>query len=66
MDALCLSGAAAASGEQQVALDFLEQALREHAIYLVFLRVDPVFDRLRSEPRYVRVLQEVEKKYSHN
>jgi serine/threonine protein kinase/tetratricopeptide (TPR) repeat protein len=64
MSPLALAASAAASNQQQPALDFLEEGLRDHSFFLVFLRTDPIYERLRSEPRYIKVLAEVEKKYA--
>lgn len=46
-------------GEQEAALDNLEQAATERYNWLVFLRVDPIFDGLRAEPRFVALVQRV-------
>ncbi len=56
--------AASASGNKQLALDHIEEGLREHAFFSVFLRADPKYDSLRDEPRFQRVLREVERQYS--
>ncbi|MFN0158777.1 MAG: adenylate/guanylate cyclase domain-containing protein [Bacteroidota bacterium] len=46
-------------GENQRALDLLEQALTERDGMLVFLQVDPVFDSLRSHPRFKAVVDKM-------
>jgi Tfp pilus assembly protein PilF len=46
-----------ALGEHEVALDLLEQALKEHLDHLVFIKVDPSWDDLRAHPRFVTLLQ---------
>lgn len=46
----------AALGEREAALSRLEQALRIHDDRLVLLRVDPLLDALRAEPRFAKVL----------
>ncbi|MEO7369048.1 MAG: protein kinase, partial [Gemmatimonadaceae bacterium] len=61
---LAMAVAASAAGDRSLALDYIEEGLREHAFYIVFLRVDPKYEALRGEPRFERVLQAVEKKYS--
>lgn len=61
---LAMAVAASASGNKPLALDYIEEGLREHAFFLVFLSVDPKYDALRGEPRFQRVVQEVERKYA--
>jgi hypothetical protein len=39
------------------ALDLLERGLRERAAWMVFLRVEPCFDALRSELRFRTLVQ---------
>jgi serine/threonine-protein kinase len=46
-------------GENQAALTWLEKALGEQAGLLVWLKVDPEFDPLRSEPRFQEILAKV-------
>jgi serine/threonine-protein kinase len=46
-------------GDNQAALDWLEKALQEQSGLLVWLRVDPEFDPLRSEPRFHKILAQV-------
>jgi len=41
-----------ALGDKEQALTWLETAFRERAAQLVFLKTDPRFDELRSEPRF--------------
>jgi hypothetical protein len=43
-------------GEKDQALELLEKACRGRDMVLVELKVDPAFDNLRSEPRFVRLL----------
>ncbi|MGA8038382.1 MAG: protein kinase [Candidatus Acidiferrales bacterium] len=49
----------AALGEKEHALAALETALREHDVYLAWLKVDVAFDSLRAEPRFAQLLQRV-------
>jgi serine/threonine protein kinase/Tfp pilus assembly protein PilF len=44
-------------GERENALSSLEQALEEREAWLVWMGVEPSFDNLRSEPRFVRLLE---------
>ncbi len=46
-------------GDKEEALDNLEKAYESNAFMLVFVKADPVFDSLRSEPRYQEVLQKM-------
>ena len=55
--------AASATGDQAKALDYLEAALRERAAVLVFLKFRPGYESVRNDPRFLRVLNEVERKY---
>ena len=43
-------------GEKDRIFDLLEQAYRERSSWLVEVRVDPVWDLLRSDPRYGELL----------
>jgi tetratricopeptide (TPR) repeat protein len=44
-------------GEKGQALDWLEKAYEEHNEPLIWVGVDPKLDPLRSDPRFVRLLQ---------
>jgi len=44
-------------GEKDQALAWLERAFKEHDGSMVFLKVDPVFDGMRSEPRFIDLLR---------
>ncbi|MEP6923367.1 MAG: protein kinase [Pyrinomonadaceae bacterium] len=44
-------------GERENALASLEQALEECEVWLVWMGVEPSFDNLRGEPRFVRLLE---------
>jgi TolB-like protein/DNA-binding winged helix-turn-helix (wHTH) protein/Tfp pilus assembly protein PilF len=45
--------------DRKQALDWAEKAFEEHAPLLTRLKMDPVLDRLRSEPRFQQLLQRV-------
>jgi len=43
-------------GETEKALDRLEQGLEEKSYWMIYLKADPVYDSLRSHPRFIRLL----------
>jgi len=46
-------------GQKELALDWLEKACDEHDAEVAFLKVDPEFAPLRSEPRFQALLKKV-------
>jgi adenylate cyclase len=46
-------------GDKEKALDNLEQAYRHRVFMLAFVKADPVFDNLRSEPRFTELLKKM-------
>lgn len=46
-------------GEKEKVLDDLERAYQDKAFLLTFVKADPVFDPLRSEPRYQAILRKM-------
>jgi eukaryotic-like serine/threonine-protein kinase len=46
-------------GEKNEAFDWLERAFEKHAVDLFTLRVEPMFDGLRSDPRFQDLLRRV-------
>ncbi len=44
-------------GESQEALDWLEEAVRQHAAQVHYAKVHPWLDSLRSDPRYDEILK---------
>ena len=46
-------------GENDLALDCLEQSYEEHSHWLIYLHIDPTMDDLRSEPRFQDLLKRV-------
>ena len=63
ISAVSLCIAAIGAGDKPLSLDYLEQALKEHSFFLVFLASDPSFDAIRDEPRFRRVKEKVESQY---
>lgn len=55
-----LAIAALGGGDAEQAFSWLERAYQEHAAHLVYLRVDPLFDSLRADPRLERLLTRLE------
>ena len=46
-------------GENDLALDCLQQSYEEHSHWLIYLHIDPTMDDLRSEPRFQDLLKRV-------
>jgi hypothetical protein len=44
-------------GETEPALDWLEKAYQEPHWYMAFLRVEPLFDPLRADPRFQELVR---------
>ncbi len=47
------------AGANSEALDWLERAVEEHTPWLPELNMDPAWDALRSDPRFIAVLKEI-------
>jgi TolB-like protein/tetratricopeptide (TPR) repeat protein len=54
-----LAGIAEALGDRRRAFAWLEEAVADHAVQLVYLRLDPRLDRLRGDRRYARIERSV-------
>ena len=52
-----MSGAYLALGDKEKALDWMEQAYREHSSAVISLKVEPGVDPLRNEPRFKEILR---------
>lgn len=52
IDPALIAGAYAAIGEKDKAFAWLEKAFAEKSSWLLYLKVDPTFASLRSDPRY--------------
>ncbi len=46
-------------GEKHQALEWLEKTYEERSTALIYLKVDPVFDSLRSDPRFADLLRRI-------
>ena len=53
------AGAYAGVGDKQRALDWLDSAYAQHSNDMTTLKVNPVYDILRGDPRYQRLLERV-------
>jgi tetratricopeptide (TPR) repeat protein len=49
----------AALDENDHALEWLEKAYEERAPWMTYIKTDPQFERLRADPRFVRLLQRI-------
>ena len=50
---------ATAEAQQDQAFDLLAKAFDDHSGGLVYLRVDPVFDSIRADPRFTDLIRRV-------
>ena len=46
-------------GETDVVFEYLEKGYEERSPWMTWLKVEPKFDSLRSDPRYTRLLRRV-------
>ena len=46
-------------GEDDEAIHYLERAYEEHAPWMSFLAVDPMWDRLRDDPRFTAIVRKM-------
>jgi len=46
-------------GDKDKAFHWLDRGIEEHSAAMVFLKVDPLFDRLHSDPRYADLLRRI-------
>jgi hypothetical protein len=49
----------AALGETETAIEYLEKAWEIKAVQILWVGVDPNFDPLRSEPRFIEISEKV-------
>jgi len=58
-DPLSIAGIYAAAGDADNALKWLEKAFKTRQTWTLYLGVDPTFDSLRSDPRFVSLLRRI-------
>ena len=46
-------------GDKTSALAYLEKALQEHGPWLIYLAVNPKWDSLRSDPRFIALEKKI-------
>src|SRR4029077_6631407 len=44
-------------GQFETAIDWLEKGLEERSFWMVFLKIDPIYDSIRSHPRFAQLLR---------
>jgi hypothetical protein len=52
-----VAGTRVAMGQTDRAFEQLERAYTERDFWMTFLNVDPMFDRIRSDPRFIALLR---------
>jgi serine/threonine protein kinase/Tfp pilus assembly protein PilF len=55
----CMALIYASLGERDQAMDLLQKAYMERVSELIYLKVDPYLDNLRSDPRFVALLEKI-------
>jgi len=59
IDPLIFTYAYIGFNDKNQALNFLEKAYAEHSVSLTALKVDPLYDPIRAEPRFTKLLQQM-------
>ena len=49
----------AALGDQEQAVAWLEKAAEERVLRIIFLKVEPIFDSLRSHPKFTDLVRRI-------
>ena len=49
----------ASAGDKETSLSFLQKTAEIHEPQLLYLEVDPLFDEIRSDPRYVALEKKI-------
>jgi Flp pilus assembly protein TadD len=57
VQAYCIASIYGALGDKNRAFTWLDQATRQRDSYMLKLKVDPAFDKIRSDQRYGRLLE---------
>ncbi len=52
-----IAGSFASAGDRDAAFQWLQKAIDEPDNYVLYLRIDPSFDKLHSDPRYQQFLE---------
>jgi DNA-binding winged helix-turn-helix (wHTH) protein/tetratricopeptide (TPR) repeat protein/TolB-like protein len=47
-------------GERELAMDWLERAYQDRSTYMVYAKVDPLLDSLRSDPRFIALMKRMD------
>jgi len=54
-----LAVVAAIRGEKEQALEYLEQEFRNGSPAITWIKIDPVFNWLRSDPHFIKLIKRV-------
>jgi len=54
-----IAGNYASAGDRDAAFQWLQKAIDEPDNYVLYLRIDPSYDKLRSDPRYQQFLKQL-------
>ncbi|NIM91454.1 MAG: protein kinase [Candidatus Aminicenantes bacterium] len=46
-------------GEDELGFEWLDRAYKEHEDWLLYLKVEPLFDSVRSDPRFTKLLKKI-------
>ena len=63
ISAMLLTYPYAGLGESDLAFEWLERALEERSGLLIYLKVEPMFDRLRGDPRFTTLMRRLRLAY---
>ena len=57
--AVWIAGVYACLNEKDAAFEWLEKAFQEHALFLVYFKVHPIFENLRGDPRFDALVKRI-------